>query len=157
MEKSKLPKAPSNLSRAGTITPSSDDDVRQTSALELEAPVLSDQDQLDIKRGRENPKLNSMVRHIDTLIEKTKKVRNELSGMIQTSVDLKEQCKFQEQEVALLDQEQQRVSNETNELRNKVEQLANEKVALEKKLEELKLDNDELEAFLAQNKKVPLI
>jgi chromosome segregation ATPase len=156
--KLKIPKVSnSGAARSTAITPQPEEEPKDPKdgprIVESEEPILTDQDQSDLKRARENPKLNSMVRHIDTLVEKTQKVRGELSGMIQTSIELKDQCKLQEQEVAMLDQEQKRVADEMIELRTKVEQLTTEKAALERKLEELKLENDELEAFLAQNKR----
>jgi chromosome segregation ATPase len=156
--KLKIPKVSnSSTARSAAITPQPEEDPKEskdgTRIAEPEAPILTEQDHADLKRARENPKLISMVRHIDTLVEKTQKVRGELSGMIQTSIELKDQCKLQEQELTMLDQEQKKVAEEMIELRTKVEQLTTEKGALEKKLEELKLENDELEAFLAQNKR----
>jgi hypothetical protein len=141
MEKLKIPKVSSSISR--TITPENDQEIKTE---------ITEQDLIDLKKARENPKLNSMVKHIDGLIEKSRKVKTELTGMVDIFVDLKNQCKVQEQEVGLLDVEQKRVTEETTELKTKVEVLFSEKQALEKKLEELKLENDELEAFLAQNK-----
>jgi uncharacterized protein (DUF3084 family) len=109
---------------------------------------LTDQDQEEIKKARENPKLQAMVRHVDLLVERAQKARHELNSMIQASIDLRDQCRVQKQECTLIDAEQKRVQEELVELRLKVTQVSHEKQVMEKKLDDLKLENDELEAFL---------
>jgi predicted nuclease with TOPRIM domain len=69
---------------------------------------------------------------------------------MQTSVDLKNQCKLQEEECLVLDQEQKKVNLEMIDMRNKVDTLGNEKALLEAKLAHFRRENDDLEAFLSQ-------
>ncbi len=69
--------------------------------------------------------------------------------MMQTSVDLKDQCKIQEEECKVLDLEQQRVKEDMNQLRKRVDALQREKQIMEGKLQELRLENDQLESFLS--------
>ena len=70
--------------------------------------------------------------------------------MMEISVDLKNQCKLQEDECILLEDQQSKVTLELNDIRKKVDTLEREKILLERKLEELRVENDGLEAFLSQ-------
>lgn len=70
--------------------------------------------------------------------------------MMEISVDLKNQCKLQEDECILLEEQQSKVTLELNDIRKKVDTLEREKILLERKLEELRVENDGLEAFLSQ-------
>lgn len=111
---------------------------------------LTEQDLIDIKKTRDNPKLTAMVKHIDALVDKTQKSRKELEAMMMLSGELKDQCLIQEKECVVLDAEQHKILEEMSDLRSRVDTLASEKRLMEYKLEELRLENNELEAFLNQ-------
>ena len=70
--------------------------------------------------------------------------------MMQTSVDLKNQCSLQEAECLVLDKEQQKVTMEIGDMRKRIEILSKDKSTLAAKIEELKRENDDLEAFLSK-------
>ena len=69
---------------------------------------------------------------------------------MQTSFDLKDQAKIQEEECRILELEQTKVTEDMMEMKKRVDVLGREKALLEAKLATLKLENDELEAFLSQ-------
>ncbi|KAJ2993487.1 hypothetical protein HDV02_002283 [Globomyces sp. JEL0801] len=110
--------------------------------------ILTEQEMFDLKKAKENPKLIAIVKHVDNLIEKTQKARHELESTMQISLDLKDQCRVQEEECLVLEEEHKRISDEMGTLKDRVTQLANEKAVMESKLEELRIENNELEAFL---------
>ncbi|KAJ3259581.1 hypothetical protein HK103_002135 [Boothiomyces macroporosus] len=115
------------------------------------AQILTEEDIADMKKVKENPKFAMIIKHIDVLVDRTQKSRQELELLMQTSIEIKNQCKIQQEECRVLDNEQKRVSDEMGELRDRVHTLQAEKTVMERKLEELRLENDELEAFLADN------
>lgn len=110
--------------------------------------ILSEIDIEDMNRASNNPKLATMVKHIENLVQKTINARKELQSMMLTSVELKEQCLIQKKENEQIEENHKKIGEEMLELKGKVTTLNNEKVIIERKLEELKLENDELEAFL---------
>ncbi|KAI8898529.1 hypothetical protein BC833DRAFT_589450 [Globomyces pollinis-pini] len=110
--------------------------------------ILTEQEMFDLKKAKENPKLIAIVKHVDNLIEKTQKARHELESTMQISLDLKDQCRVQEEECLVLEEEHKRISDEMGTLKDRVTQLAAEKAVMESKLEELRIENNELEAFL---------
>ena len=69
---------------------------------------------------------------------------------MQTSVDLKNQVLLQEQECVMLEQDQNKVTEEMMDMKKRVDVLSREKALLEVKLAELRLENDEMEAFLGE-------
>lgn len=69
---------------------------------------------------------------------------------MQTSVDLKNQVLLQEQECVMLEQDQNKVTEEMMDMKKRVDILSREKALLEVKLAELRLENDEMEAFLVE-------
>ncbi|KAJ3324947.1 hypothetical protein HDV06_005535 [Boothiomyces sp. JEL0866] len=115
------------------------------------AQILTEEDIADMKKVKENPKFAMIIKHIDVLVDRTQKSRQELEILMQTSIEIKNQCKIQQEECRVLDNEQKRVTDEMGELRDRVHTLQAEKTVMERKLEELRLENDELEAFLADN------
>ncbi|EGF81865.1 hypothetical protein BATDEDRAFT_23536 [Batrachochytrium dendrobatidis JAM81] len=104
----------------------------------------------NLASARENPKFQRMVQHIETLLERTKGARHEMERMIQITKELRDQCALQEQECVALEVDQTKVKEEINGLTGRLKTLMSDKISTEQKLEELRLENIKLDAFLQQ-------
>ncbi|KAJ3274815.1 hypothetical protein HDV01_002019 [Terramyces sp. JEL0728] len=79
------------------------------------AQILTEEDIADMKKVKENPKFAMIIKHIDVLVDRTQKSRQELEILMQTSIEIKNQCKIQQEECRVLDNEQKRVTDEMGE------------------------------------------
>ncbi|KAH6569222.1 hypothetical protein BASA60_008284 [Batrachochytrium salamandrivorans] len=105
--------------------------------------------------AKSNPKLLRMVQHIETLLERTKGARHEMEQMIQITKELRGQCDLQKRECDVLETDQTKVKDEIDGLSSRLQTLMSDKMRAKQKLEELRLENIKLDAFLQQERDFP--
>ncbi|KAI9204179.1 uncharacterized protein BJ171DRAFT_408010, partial [Polychytrium aggregatum] len=94
------------------------------------------------------PKFTRFIQSMAALTEKTRMGREELEKMVVVTKDLKAQCQAQEAEFESLEAQQKKAKDEVNVLMRRIELLMAEKIKVEQRLEDLRLENNRLDAFL---------
>ncbi|KAJ3128604.1 hypothetical protein HK098_004030 [Nowakowskiella sp. JEL0407] len=98
------------------------------------------------------PKYSRFAANVASLTDRTKNSRVELEKLLQMTKDLQDQVNMQDIEIMNVQNEQQAAKDEVRIVHERIEKLMSEKSNMEQHLQDLKRENDQLEAFLVSYK-----